>query len=195
VKGADLLEEKPPSSLCLGAWYANLLMIDRRKCVLFTSEKTLYSFLVAGVKKADFKRFDELFTSNLRLNLENEGFREDVIEKVMREYDRLYLGKTKSRSILGHMNDHAFHYKLYVRRKGGLSSCDIPYLNKKINRIPIGALGNNYGIEEIRYLLGDRKLMDQELRRIEYRRACLHRVWNPGICQRRYGRPKRFRLR
>jgi len=173
VKGADLLEEKPPSSLCLGAWYANLLMIDRRKCVLFTSEKTLYSFLVAGVKKADFKRFDELFTSNLRLNLENEGFREDVIEKVMREYDRLYLGKTKSRSILGHMNDHAFHYKLYVRRKGGLSSCDIPYLNKKINRIPIGALGNNYGIEEIRYLLGDRKLMDQELRRIEYRQGML----------------------
>lgn len=177
MKGADLLEEKPPSSSGLGAWYANLLMIDRRKCVLFTSEKTLYSFLVLGVKKADFKRFDELFTSNLRLNLENEGFREDVIEKVMGDYDRIDLGKTRDRSILGSMNDHAYHYKFYIHGEGGLSSCDILSLNKKINRTPMGALGYNYGIEEIRYLLGDRKLMDQELRRIEYR----HGMLAPGV--------------
>jgi len=176
VKGADLFAEEP-SCLGLGAWYANLLRIDRRKCVLFTSEKTLYSFLVLGVKKADFKRFDVLFASNLRLNLENEGFREDVIEKVIGDYARIDLGKTRDRSILGSMNDHAYHYKFYIQGEGGLSSCDILSLNKKINRTPMGALGNNYGIEEIRYLLGDRKLMDQELRRIEYR----HGVLAPGM--------------
>jgi len=26
----------------LGNWYANLLRFDRRKCILFTSEKTLF---------------------------------------------------------------------------------------------------------------------------------------------------------
>lgn len=34
------------SSEGLGNWYANLLRIERRKCLLFTNEKTLYSFLV-----------------------------------------------------------------------------------------------------------------------------------------------------
>jgi len=172
VKGADLIAEE--LSCCgIGAWYANLLMIERRKCVLFTSEKTLYSFLVPGVKKADFKCFDKLFTANLRLNLESEGFRKDVIEKVMGGYDRIDLGKTRSRSVLGSMNEYAYHYKFGIHGEGGLSSCDILALNKEINRTPMSALGHNYGIDEIRYLLGDRKLMDQELRRIEYRQGIL----------------------
>ena len=40
-----------PDTQGLGNWYANLLRIDRRKCILFTNEKTLYSFLIPKVKK------------------------------------------------------------------------------------------------------------------------------------------------
>jgi len=36
----------------LGNWYANLLRIDRRKCLLFTNEKSLYTFLIPKVLKA-----------------------------------------------------------------------------------------------------------------------------------------------
>jgi len=37
----------------LGNWYANLLRIDRRKCLLFTNEKSLYSFLIPKILKAN----------------------------------------------------------------------------------------------------------------------------------------------
>jgi hypothetical protein len=39
----------------LGNWYANLLRIDRRKCLMFTNEKTLYSFLIPRVMKQNLK--------------------------------------------------------------------------------------------------------------------------------------------
>lgn len=45
----------------LGNWYANLLVIDRRKCVLFTNEKTLYSFLLPNVKKENLKNFSTIW--------------------------------------------------------------------------------------------------------------------------------------
>ncbi|OGW46377.1 MAG: hypothetical protein A2Y66_05380 [Nitrospirae bacterium RBG_13_41_22] len=39
----------------LGNWYANLLRIDRRKCLIFTNEKSLYTFLIPKVLKANLK--------------------------------------------------------------------------------------------------------------------------------------------
>ena len=53
----------------LGNWCANLLTIDRRKCILFTNEKTLYSFLVPKVKKEYLKNIADEFLLNLSLNL------------------------------------------------------------------------------------------------------------------------------
>lgn len=38
----------------LGCWHANLLFLDRRKCVLFTNDQTRYSLLVPGLRKPDF---------------------------------------------------------------------------------------------------------------------------------------------
>ena len=49
----------------LGNWYANLLRFDRRKCVLFTNEKTLYSLLIPGVLKKDLLKIENLFRSHL----------------------------------------------------------------------------------------------------------------------------------
>ena len=39
----------------LGNWYANLIKNDRRKCIIFTNEKTLYTFLIPKVLKANLK--------------------------------------------------------------------------------------------------------------------------------------------
>ncbi len=47
------------SSGFLGPWHANLIRIEGRKCVLFTNDRTLYSFLLPGVKKKDLDNFKE----------------------------------------------------------------------------------------------------------------------------------------
>ncbi len=49
-RGAGVPQPEPQRGL-LGPWHANLIRIERRKCILFTNDLTLYSFLVPGVKK------------------------------------------------------------------------------------------------------------------------------------------------
>ncbi len=89
----------------LSDWYANLFRLDRRKCLLFTNERTLYTFLVPGVLKRDFSRLDNLFTSLLGYNLQYEGFDIETVERILGEYVELGIAKTMNRSVLGSMND------------------------------------------------------------------------------------------
>jgi hypothetical protein len=56
----------PQTTKGLGNWYANLLRIDRRKCLLFTNDKTLYTFLNPKVLKANLKNIEEEFLINLQ---------------------------------------------------------------------------------------------------------------------------------
>ncbi|MDP2754705.1 MAG: hypothetical protein Q8P40_10015 [Nitrospirota bacterium] len=52
-------EKIPPPTEGLGNWYANLLRIDRRKCLLLTNEKSLYTFLIPKVLKANLKSIEQ----------------------------------------------------------------------------------------------------------------------------------------
>lgn len=137
----------------LGNWYANLLRIDRRKCLMFTNEKSLYTFLLPKVLKANLKNIEHEFLINLSYNLQNEGFGLEVINRVMQEYQEIGFAKTVSKSVLGSMNDFAYHYEFQIMREGGIENIRIHHLNKEINRIPMGALKYKYPIEALKNLL------------------------------------------
>jgi hypothetical protein len=137
----------------LANWYANLLRIDRRKCVLFTNEKTLYTFLIAKVLKSNLKNIEEEFLINLSYNLQNEGFGLEVINRIMKEYQEIGFAKTVSKSVLGSMNDLAWQYEFQIMREGGIDNIKILQLNQMINRTPMGALKYKYPIEGLRKLL------------------------------------------
>ena len=124
----------------LGNWYANLLRIERKKCLLFTNEKSLYSFLIPKVKKENLKNIEEEFLINLSYNLQYEGFGLDVINRVMQEYEDIGFAKTSNRQVLGSMNQLAFEYEVLVEQKEGLENIRILELNKQINRTIMGAL-------------------------------------------------------
>ena len=50
-----------PLKSLLGSWHANLLMIERHKCVLATNDATLYSVFIPFLKRADFDVFHLIF--------------------------------------------------------------------------------------------------------------------------------------
>ena len=102
------------SSNELGRWHANLLRVDRRKCVLFTNDATLYSFLVPGIKKPQFENFTEVFGQNLFKNLLWENLPQKQIEIVLDEHREIIIAKTNNRSVLGSMNDLAFQLKYRI---------------------------------------------------------------------------------
>jgi hypothetical protein len=137
----------------LGNWYANLLRIDRRKCLLFTNEKTLYTFLIPKVLKANLKNIEEEFLINLSYNLQYEGFGLEMINRVIQEYQEIGFSKTYSRQVLGSMNELAFEYDYFIRREWGIEKARIFEINKEINRTPMGALKYRYPIEALKNLL------------------------------------------
>jgi len=145
--------EKIISSNEVGSWHANLLRIDRRKCILFTHDVTLYSFLVTGLKIPHFKNFREVFGQNLFKNLLWENLSQNQIEIVLDEHREINIAKTNNRSVLGSMNDLVFQLKYRIGTMGGLVNVDLAELNHELNRIPMSAIKEIYSIDELRKLL------------------------------------------
>ncbi len=106
--------EEVTSFYVLGIWHANLLRIDRRKCILFTHDSTLFSFFVPGLKKPHFENFTEFFRQNLFKNLLRENFLQNQIEIVLDNHREIIIAKTNNRSVLGSMNDLAFQLKYRI---------------------------------------------------------------------------------
>ncbi len=154
--GASPHGAKPPEHAAgfLGPWHANLIRIERRKCILLTNDRTLYSFLVSGVKKKDLVNFRELFALHLKMNLEKEGFGREDISKALVKYGEIAIGPTTSRSVLGSMNDLAGEAEFLVHRAGGLKKADLSTVNMMLNRVPMGAIKYRYSIEKVYELFG-----------------------------------------
>ena len=135
------------------SWHANLLRIDRRKCVLFTHDKTLYSFFVAGLTKPHFENIREVFRQNLFKSLMAETLPQKYIEIFLDDIREIEIAKTNNRSVLGSMNDLTFQLKYQIADEGGLIVADISKLNHDLNRIPMSAINEIYSIYELQNLL------------------------------------------
>jgi hypothetical protein len=133
----------------LGSWHANLLRIDRRKCVLFTHDTTLYSFLVPGLRKPQFQNFRDVFGQNLFKRLRLENFSQEYIEVVLDEHLDISISKTNNRSVLGSMNDLAYQIRYKISSGGGLNYMDLDKMNHYLNRIPMGAIEETYSIDAL----------------------------------------------
>ena len=125
----------------LGSWYANIVFISRKKCLLFVNEKTLFAFIIPGIKKADLKNIIELFIENLILNLNYIGVEQSVVKRIIDSYDEFELGKTLNRSVLGSMTDYAKCYKYQIQFEDGQLFENILELNSGMNEMPMGAIG------------------------------------------------------
>jgi hypothetical protein len=137
------------------SWHANLLRIDRRKCVLFTHDATLYSVFVPGLKKAEFGRLDGVFGQRLFKALLWDEFTQTQIERMLEACRVIRFTRSNNRSVLGSMNDIRFHIGLHVEDDGGLTHVDLVRLHHRLNRIPFSAVGYGYPVERLQeYLAG-----------------------------------------
>jgi hypothetical protein len=125
----------------LGDWYANLLQIDRRKCVIFTSERTLLTFLAVARNRDAIRNYATLFQNGPRQLLASEGFEPGDVDRVLDDYQELTLAPTADRSVLGSLNDLARLAVGHVQDAGGLSGCELSAINHELNLTPMNRLG------------------------------------------------------
>ena len=144
---AEIPDKLVEPSAASEGWHANLLRIERRKCVLFTHDATLYAVFVPGLKKPEFEHLDEVFGQRLFKALLWDGFSQVQIEKVLDTCRTVRFARSNNRRVLGSMNEMRFHIEVNVEDAGGLDRVDLADLHYRLNRVPWSAAGYRYAVE------------------------------------------------
>ena len=87
-------------------WYANLLWLSGRKCLLLTHAATLFTVFEANVRTAGLRDPGGLATGLIHRELQREGLPAETFGSMIPA--SVMLAKTADRSVLGCMNDIAF---------------------------------------------------------------------------------------
>jgi hypothetical protein len=113
-------------------WYANLLVLDRRKCLLLTHTATLFSVFEPNVRVGQIRSTRELVARLVERELREEQLPPETFGDVRSE--ELVIAKTADRSVLGCMNDMVFLAEVAVDQSGGVASLDNRALNRRLRR-------------------------------------------------------------
>ena len=132
----------PPTST-FGNWYGNLIQVCKRKVIIFTNEKTLFTVFASGVTKSSHLRVKSALQSHFWHALLSEGIDQSLADRLSSEYNEMEFSTTKNRRILGSMIELAKMYDVHVRYEGGWKHCDDVEITRKINQTPMKLL--NYG--------------------------------------------------
>lgn len=134
----------------LGSWYANLLRVDRRKCVLFTHSQTLFSVLALALRKPQILSLPSLLLEHLAVVLAAEDLGGWASANILRFRRGAKLARATSRSVLGSMNDLAYQARVAIDASGGVLACDPVAVTRRLNRTPMGGIGLRYPVEAFR---------------------------------------------
>ncbi len=113
--GLEPRPEAATSTTLLGDWYANLLNAGRSRWVLCVSERALLPVIVPARKAT----FPGPLPSSLRTVLAGLGIRAAEIEREIAEMAQIGIDRTRSRQVLGVMNDFAVAAELFLRDDTG----------------------------------------------------------------------------
>lgn len=152
VRRKDL--EDTERSGFLGSWFAHLFRIERRKCLIFTNDETLYSFVVPAFRRAELADLPALFSEHLLRSLEIENLDGYVRSRIENELEPLVVAPTNNRSVVGSMNDLRYMAEVRIEAEGGLDVFDAGRVGRFVNRTPMSALGHGRPLDLFKVKLG-----------------------------------------
>jgi hypothetical protein len=141
--------EEIESSSEAASWHANLLIIERRKCVLFIHDPSYFSVFVAGLKRPDFDHIEQVFGEALFHSLRLAEFSQGQIESLLDSAQEMHVAKTNNRSLLGSMNDLTYQINYFIEMEGGLAQVPEVKLMRLLNHRPRNAPGYPSSVESL----------------------------------------------
>lgn len=113
-------------------WYANLLWLNGRKCLLVTHAGTLFSVFAPDVRVRQLRPLGPFVIARIVEQLAAEGLSPHVLG--VRDDDAVSIAKTADRSVLGCMNDVARLCDQVVADAGRLGGVDLAELHRAMQR-------------------------------------------------------------
>lgn len=105
----------PAYTTVLGNWYANIIYLHRRQLLLFVSDVTRLAIITPA---KDIRYLSIHLKNHLTLLLETLGMRSAWIDAELEEMSRVTYTTTRSRSVLGTMNDYHYQIKFILSETG-----------------------------------------------------------------------------
>jgi hypothetical protein len=121
--------ERPPGN---DDWYANLLWIDRRKCLLLVHAGTLFPVFRADVRVDELRPLGAYVVRAIEEELRAEGLPLAALGRL--DADDVQVARTASRSVLGFMNEMAFSLRYQIDFAGELDEAVVRKLNHHLRR-------------------------------------------------------------
>ncbi|MCB9756945.1 MAG: hypothetical protein H6753_00800 [Candidatus Omnitrophica bacterium] len=134
-------------------WFVNLFYHEHKKQLLFTHRSTLFSFLVAGVKKKDLKNLRELFYKGLSRAMFHTHCPSEMMQKVLQGCDEIVVDKANDRSVLASMNQMVLNSRWWLS-KAKKDEDPAAVVAAQLNGMPMGALKYGFPIETFSALYG-----------------------------------------
>jgi hypothetical protein len=119
----------------LGDWYANVLNVGHSRFVLLTSERSLLSLVVPA---KDLRLLAERLANALSALLKSAQADEALIASELREMEDHRIGKTRSKVVLGSMNDMAINVRTYLQLHPDWSLLEV---EENLAIMPCGPIG------------------------------------------------------
>ncbi len=149
----DALPSKESPVSPLGDWYGHLFTVDRRKCVMFINEPTLFVCPIFDVVKADYRDLAPLFRKVLAWTLLETTFPENDVAWILGLHEDLAVGPTVNRSTVASLNNRIANAKTIFHWQGGFGCCEISSLVVSLNQTPMKPIGYSNGLEQMQTLV------------------------------------------
>ena len=151
---AEIDDEPLPDSAAkpsaLGDWYGHIFTVERRKCIMFINEPTLFVCPALGVTKSDYRKIILFFLGVLAHALRTTGFNEREINWILAGHKNISVGCATNRSMLGSLNSRVTDIRTHFAWHLGFETCDFGSAAKLLNETPMKSIGYSNGLEQMR---------------------------------------------
>ncbi|MFH5184088.1 DUF6933 domain-containing protein [Paenibacillus sp. TAB 01] len=87
------------------SWHANLVMVNRRKHVIFMNDLSRLSITMSGIRSTQYKNLKDLFLKDLNDFLISEDTDKAMIHEYINNCENVVVTTTNNRSVISTMND------------------------------------------------------------------------------------------
>lgn len=130
------------------SWHSHLFTLNRRKCVIVMNNLTRYNFILVGLKKEDFKVYDQMVVDAIRDNLLTEGATKKEVDKYIKNCGSPIYLQASDRSIISQMNEmiRVIGYWNSIDKQDGVEP-DLKEINRRLNSFVMLKLPKSYSGE------------------------------------------------
>ena len=150
VLDIDFTQQLQPTMNKLGDWYANLVPTYAGDLIVFVNEKTLLSVAIPIWEANNLLLLFRLRVGNL---LGMIGIQPRAIDHELHHYSDIQFGKTRSRSVLGSMNDFAFQYQFIAQEAESKAELSLSNAEYQLSQTPCKPIDYRAPVDVVKELL------------------------------------------